>query len=169
LESFGKGVREAGSELETLSVSKLKIEGCRNCGACGKEGVCAIKDDMSIVYQAFEWAQSIVVSAPIFFYDVPAQGKALIDRSQAFWSRRYVLGQHREGRPGARGFLLAVGATKGADLFSPVNLSVRYFFDALAFPKSFPILAYRKIEGPENLTLEQLEEVRLAGYNFASV
>ena len=36
----------------------------------------------------FEEAEVIILSAPIFFYGVPAQLKALVDRSQAMWSKR---------------------------------------------------------------------------------
>jgi hypothetical protein len=167
LEHFRKGVEKAGSQMETISVSNLKISGCLECGGCEKTGQCVIDDDMGKIYKSWERSEKIVVAASIFFYDIPAQGKAVIDRSQAFWSRRYILGQNKDGRPGTKGFLLAVGATKGKDLFIPVSLSVKYFFDALAFPKNFSSLFFNKIETPDVFTDEQLEEVEKAGMEFA--
>ncbi|MDR1051598.1 MAG: NAD(P)H-dependent oxidoreductase [Deltaproteobacteria bacterium] len=168
LESFGLGVVDAGADFSVLSVADHPdVGGCRECGACEKEGVCAVKDDMSHFYKAFEKAERLVVATSLFFYDVPAQGKAVVDRGQAFWSRRYRLGRNRDGKPGARGFLLAVGATKGKDLFVPVTLSIKYFFDALAYPKQFDTLFYRSAEEPESLTPEHLLEARAAGRNFA--
>jgi multimeric flavodoxin WrbA len=168
LEAFGQGVRETGASFKTVSVSETgTIHGCQECGSCAQDGKCVVHDDMGIFYQAFEGATRIVVATSIFFYDVPAQGKAVIDRAQAFWSRRYVLGQNQAGLPGAKGFLLAVGATGGKDLFASAHLSVKYFFDALAFPKKFDSLCYWKIEGPSLLTQEQLAEARSAGANFA--
>jgi multimeric flavodoxin WrbA len=122
---------------------------------------------MAVFYQAFSQNSRIVVSSSLFFYDVPAQGKAVIDRSQAFWSKRYVLGENQDGRPGAGGFLLAVGATKGKDLFTPISLSIKYFYDALAFPKTFGTLFFRKIEGPADLTEEDLLSAKAAGLEFA--
>jgi multimeric flavodoxin WrbA len=168
LEEFGQGVREAGLDFQVVSVSETgTIHGCLECGSCGSNGECAIHDDMAKFYEAFETATRIVVATSVFFYDIPAQGKAVIDRAQAFWSRRYVLGRDREGRPGAKGFLLAVGATRGKDLFLAPGLSVKYFFDALAFPKMFDSLYFRKIETPADLTREQLASARAAGAAFA--
>jgi hypothetical protein len=60
-----------------------------------------------------------------------------------------------------------VGATKGKDLFIPVTLSVKYFFDSLAYPKNFETLFLRSVEEPKQVTDEQVEEARLAGRNFA--
>ncbi|MDR1656208.1 MAG: flavodoxin family protein [Deltaproteobacteria bacterium] len=168
LEEFGQGVREAGADFEIVSVIDAKnLQGCQECGSCNADGQCAIDDDMNIFYRAFEGVKRLVVSTPIFFYDVPSQGKAVIDRSQAYWARRYVLGRNREGLEGAQGFLLGVGATRGKDLFMPVTLSIKYFFDALAFPKIFDTLFFRKIETPAALTQEQRFAARSAGLAFA--
>jgi multimeric flavodoxin WrbA len=169
LDKFGSGVMEAGVGFSILTISDFKnLSGCVECGACRKTGQCQISDDMEVFYQAFEVASRIVVASSLFFYDVPAQGKAVIDRSQAFWSRRYLLNQNKDGRPGSKGFLLAVGATKGKDLFNPVTLSVKYFFDALAFPRTFGTLFFRSIEVPEDLNEEQLLQTKGAGYEFAT-
>jgi multimeric flavodoxin WrbA len=168
LDYFVKGAARAGSRVEVISVSELDpVQGCLECGACNYNGECAVDDDMSRVYQAMEATKKIVVSTPLFFYDVPAQGKAIIDRVQAFWARRYVLGQNKDGLPGAKGFLMAVGATKGRDLFVPVALTVRYFFDSLAYPKEFGSLFFRKIEKPSDFSPEQLREAEEAGEIFA--
>jgi multimeric flavodoxin WrbA len=170
LEEFGQGVREAGLEFKTLSVAETgTIHGCVECGSCGTDGNFVIHDDMRLFYEAFEGVTRIVVSTPVFFYDIPAQGKAVIDRAQAYWSRRYVLGRHREGLEGAKGFLLAVGATRGKDLFLPAGLAIKYFFDALAFPKIFDSLYFRKIEKPTDLTREQLLSAKMAGTAFAKI
>jgi multimeric flavodoxin WrbA len=168
LDEFGLGVAEAGLGFRTLSVAEVgPISGCRECGSCNTDGQCVVRDDMDVFYEAFESAAMVVVATPVFFYDIPAQGKAVIDRSQACWARRYVLGRYREGREGARGFLLGVGATRGKDLFMPATLAIKYFFDALALPKIFDTLFFRKIETPAALTREQLLSARAAGAAFA--
>ncbi|MDR3154874.1 MAG: flavodoxin family protein [Deltaproteobacteria bacterium] len=167
LEKFAQGAERAGASVEVISVSRLDIKGCQECGHCSEAGICAIDfDDMSVIYSAWESATRIVISTPVFFYDMPSQGKAVLDRSQAFWSRRYVLGQNKDGVPGAKGFLLAVGATKGKDLFVPVTLAVKYLFDAIAFPKTFPVLSFRQVETPDKFTAEQLAEAEKAGFEF---
>jgi hypothetical protein len=99
---------------------------------------------------------------------VPAKGKALIDRSQALWVRRYVLNLKEALKPDGRGFLLALGATQGKNLFIPVGLSVKYFFDSLGLPKTFDGLFFRGVEKPGDLARrpEILASLREAGLAF---
>jgi multimeric flavodoxin WrbA len=168
LSKFKEGVEEAGAKINVISVGDLDVKGCQGCGACSDTGECIIDfDDMGQIYKAWEEHTKIVISSSVWFYDLPSQGKAVLDRSQAFWSRRYVLGQNKNGIPNAKGYLLTLGATKGENLFVPITLAVKYLFDSIAFPKTFPVLSFRKIEKPESLSAEQLETVKKAGYAFA--
>jgi multimeric flavodoxin WrbA len=66
----------------------------------------------------------------MFFYGITAQVKALIDRCQALWARRYVLKQSPPNSA-RRGAFIAVGATKGKQLFYGSILTVKYFFQAI--------------------------------------
>jgi hypothetical protein len=169
LEEFLRGAREAGAAAQSFSVADHNIKACQGCGACEKTGHCVIKDDdMRDLYPLLATAPMIVVSTSIFFYNVPGQGKALIDRSQALWSRRYTLKRTETLRPQGLGFLLALGATKGRDLFVPVTLCVKYFFDALGFPRTFESLFYRKIEAPGEMKKQpgHLKEIYEAGLAF---
>ena len=69
----------------------------------------------------------------MFFYGVPAQLKALVDRSQAMWSKRRLekTPEQRKRYDHGRGYLIAVGATKGKTLFDGSQMMAKYFFDAL--------------------------------------
>lgn len=170
LDEFLRGAKAAGAGVEKFSVADLAIKPCVECGACEKTGECVITDDdMHLLYPALASAQKIVLSTAIFFYDLPAQGKALIDRTQPLWSRRYPLRQTATLRPGGRGFLLAVGATKGKDLFVPAHLCVKYFFDSIGFPKEFESLCFRQLEAADAFSKrpDLMEEVFKAGQGFA--
>ena len=46
---------------------------------------------MQIVYKELESADGIVITSPVQFMGVSAQLKAMIDRCQALWARKYVL------------------------------------------------------------------------------
>ena len=74
-------------------------------------------------------ADAIIVASPIFFYALSAQLKALIDRCQALWARKYVL--KNLNVPLRKGAFIAVGATRGEKLFEGPRLTVRYFFKAI--------------------------------------
>ena len=90
---------------------------------------------MQSVYEALERSDRIVMAAPIYFYNVPAQAKAVIDRTQALWTRKYMRQegavQGRVQRPDRRGFFIGVGATRGKRLFDGTIQTIRYFFDAV--------------------------------------
>ncbi len=70
----------------------------------------------------------IILATPMFFYGPTAQVKALIDRSQALWTRKYVKGLEDPGRKHRKGLFMGVGATKGKNLFDGSKLIAKYFF-----------------------------------------
>ncbi len=133
LDSVLDGAASRGADISRIYARDLRIEGCRNCGGCAKTGVCVNKDEMESVYPRLIEARVIFLSSPVFFYSVSAQVKALIDRSQALWSRRMLqkTPEERKRYDGGTGYLVMVGATKGANLFAGSELTAKYFFDAL--------------------------------------
>ena len=95
-------------------------------------------------------ADVVIMASPIFFYNMTAQLKAVVDRCQIFWSRKYKLKLEDPGANMRRGFLLSVGATKGKNLFEGLQLTTQYFFDAID-AKFEGSLTYRGIEGPGDM------------------
>jgi multimeric flavodoxin WrbA len=114
LDAFAGGVEAAGAEAVRLAAAQVGISPCLGCNACSKDGRCIQRDGMDEVYPLLESADAIVVASPVYFAGVPATLKALYDRCQPFWARRYILGQPARSpkRPGA---LLVVGG--GGDPF----------------------------------------------------
>jgi len=100
---------------------------------------------MQEVYPLLRQADIIAIATPVYFYGPTAQMKALIDRSQTLWARKYVHKLSDPGRKWRLGLLLSVGATKGKNLFDGISLTINYFFDAVgaSFDDS---LIYREIE-----------------------
>lgn len=128
-----EGAQSAGAEISRVYTRDLKMCGCIECGGCDETGKCVVEDDMQSVYPLLEAAEVIFLASPIFFYGVTSQAKALIDRCQAPWNRRMLTKSPDERKlfEGGRGFLIAVGATRGKDLFEGAQLTARYFYDAL--------------------------------------
>ena len=129
-----EGAMSVGAEISRIYVRDLKMSGCIACGGCDKTGKCVVDDDMQSVYPILEEADIILLASPIYFYGLTAQVKALIDRSQAMWSKKMLKkspGQPGKRYGGGRGYLIAVGATRGKKLFDGVQMTARYFFDAL--------------------------------------
>jgi multimeric flavodoxin WrbA len=126
-----EGSRQMGAEVEKLAVSELKVRPCLEIYACLKDGRCAIKDDMQQVYEKLLEADHIAFASPIFFYGLTSQAKAVVDRCQALWVRRYVLEMSGDDGRTRRGVFISVGATRGERLFDGAVLTVKYFFDAI--------------------------------------
>ncbi len=74
---------KAGAQVEMLHAADLSISPCDACGACMAEGICRIKDDMQIVYEKMDQADGIIFGTPVYFLNVSAQAKAVIDRTYA--------------------------------------------------------------------------------------
>ncbi len=128
-----EGAKSAGAEVSHLRCSDLDIQGCMECGECDQTGECVIEDDMQSVYKDLVAADVVILAAPMFFYGVPSQAKALIDRCQALWSKRMLekSPEQRKKYHGGGGYFIGVGATKGKNLFEGSELVAKYFFDAL--------------------------------------
>jgi multimeric flavodoxin WrbA len=133
LEEALKGAESEGAEVERIYLSDYTITPCKECHGCDQTGHCVILDDMQKIYPKLLEADIIILASPIFFYGVTAWAKALIDRSQALWARKYLLKDPSLGKEGKKrkGFLISVGATKGQKVFEGAVLTAKYFFDVL--------------------------------------
>jgi len=78
-----KGAQYEGAEVELFSVAGKAIAPCDACDSCRKKGVCHIKDDMQELYDKMLEADGIIFGTPIYFYNMAAQCKAVMDRTIA--------------------------------------------------------------------------------------
>jgi multimeric flavodoxin WrbA len=143
--------KQLGARTQTIEVASRNIAPCKEIVVCEKKGFCPIDDDMKHgIYALLREADVILLASPVFFYNVTAQLKALIDRCQTFWARKYRLKLADPAQKFRRGFLLATGATRGRNLFEGMKLTAQYFFDAVGaeFAGS---LTYHGIEGPKDM------------------
>jgi len=122
-----------GARTRSVQITDCRIEMCRGCMSCEKTGYCVIKDDeMTLdMYRLFREADVVAAASPIYFYSSTAQLKAVIDRSQTLWSRKYRFKLADPKSKFRLGLLLSVGATKGENLFAGLELTMKYFFDAV--------------------------------------
>jgi len=127
-----KGATSRGAEVKTIILNDLKIAPCQHCDACLETGRCKVEDDMQMVYRELEDADRIVLASPIQFMGITAQMKAMIDRCQALWARKYLLkiaplGNGRE----RKGFFISVAGRKIANVFEPALVMIKTVFRIL--------------------------------------
>ncbi len=132
LDEVMKGAASQGAEVKTIILNNLNIDPCQHCDTCLLKGKCKIQDDMQMVYRELEQADRIVLASPLHFMSVTAQMKAMIDRCQALWARKYVLkipplGNKRE----RKGLFISVGGRKVPNLFEPALVTIKSLFRTL--------------------------------------
>jgi arsenate reductase len=151
LSAFMQALEKLGAQTRIIDVAQKNIIPCREYVVCEKKGYCPIDDDLkSEIYALIRQAEVVVLASPIFFYNMTAQLKAVVDRCQTFWARKYKLKLADPAKRTKRGFFLSVGATRGKNLFEGLQLTAQYFFDAID-ARYAGSLTYRNIEGPKDM------------------
>ncbi|WP_319579665.1 NAD(P)H-dependent oxidoreductase [uncultured Methanospirillum sp.] len=81
-DQFMKGAVESGNHVEKISVQDKKINFCIGCMTCQTNGgKCGLNDDMGEILEKMIKADVLVMATPIYFYNMDAQLKVLIDRT----------------------------------------------------------------------------------------
>ncbi len=146
LKQMLRGATEAGSLVEEIFLRDLCFSPCTECGSCNDTGRCTVEDDMQWVYSRLECSDRVIIASPVFFYSVPAQLKAMIDRGQALWCKKAYLGEIPLPEvSGRKGFLLSVAGTKGQKVFDCSVMTIRVFFDSIGIAFE-GYLGYRQID-----------------------
>jgi len=79
-----------GAESETFVLNELNFRGCQECMACKERlDVCAVKDDLTRVFESMRTADLIVVATPVFSGYASGQFKCFMDRCYSFLAPDY--------------------------------------------------------------------------------
>jgi hypothetical protein len=142
LEAALLGAREEGATVEIVTPTEMRFVACLHCGGCNPGGVCVVQDAMQPVYELIERMDAMIMAAPIFFGNVPAQLKALIDRAQPLWVRKDVQGKplSDDGKDRPLLFLSALASDQHDQIESTrtVIRSFAYTFDGEVTDLFFP-------------------------------
>ena len=139
-------LRGAGLSAEILLLRDHVLAPCTACGLCAcLPGECSLDPDRSgqpdaaaAILARLRAAAGLVVAAPVYFYGLPAQFKALVDRSQRYWAAHEdrtdldrLLHPAQSLRPAYA--VLPAGRTRGERLFDGSLLTLRPFLHLLGF------------------------------------
>jgi len=154
-ETMAKAVAEglaqmAGNSVEFIHLNDLQIRPCQSCGGCTASGNCIIKDDMEELYLKTDEADRLFFVSPIYFYALSAQLKSYIDRCQARWARKYLLGRKYRAEEKRGGYLLSCASTNGKKLFEGPVLTIKCLCDTLDLEYGEPLLI-RNVESRKAL------------------
>lgn len=118
--SFVEGAKEAGNEVEYISLKNKDIRFCIGCLTCQKTGHCVIKDDVADIMNSVLEADVVVWSTPIYYFEMSGQMKTLIDRLNPMYSKDY---KFRDV------YLLATAAEEGDEVFEKVITGLNGWID----------------------------------------
>ena len=151
-----KLVEKLDGEKECFFLNKLDINPCNACQACQK-GDCVKHDDVNDIVAKIEDADLLVFSSPIYFGQISAQAKTIIDRF-------YMVAQNPErSLEGTKVIQIYTQANPG-DSFDPYIESMKMMpFGYLGMEVTKTIIARGagpKGEGIEE-ALKEIEELEI--------
>lgn len=120
------------------------------------------RDSSPPLLRALALAPLVCISAPLYFYHLPAMLKGLLDRLQAFWSlRENGINLFHPQRPCA---IMLMGARpRGRKLFEGSLLSLRYALAQTGLEVGEPLLFYG-LDGPGDFAASGQARAQTAAY-----
>lgn len=80
-ESFIRAAQAKGHTVTRFDAAMMQVGGCHACETCYKTGEpCSFDDDFNRIAPAVLEADVLVFTMPVYWYSIPAQIKAVIDR-----------------------------------------------------------------------------------------
>ncbi|MBR3212929.1 MAG: flavodoxin family protein [Methanosphaera sp.] len=154
-----------GAETEIFDTNKMNIGACQADNYCkAHEGKCPVDDDMQKIYRAIEEADGVILASPVYFFDVCAQAKLVIDRMYAYFQSPFVetYGQKKFS-------LIATQGTPDADAFKDVIQVQANAFGFLGFEVcDVAILTDNNVPGAIESKDDQIDLAKKVGENIAN-
>ncbi len=137
------------AEIHEFFLAEKTINPCLACGICSQTGTCVFlskpeayakvandkdrfkADDYPELIRLMEECDVLILVSPLYFAGPPAQLKALFDRCQPYWARRYVLKQ--EPLPKRRALLFFVGEGGDPHGFDPLVITAKSALQVAGF------------------------------------
>ena len=83
------GAKNAGHEVEHISLKGKEIKYCIGCLACQQTQKCVLKDDAIEIAEKVKNADTLVFVTPIYYYEMSGQMKTLLDRMNPLYPSDY--------------------------------------------------------------------------------
>ena len=136
---FAQGVAQtSGVRPRVTMLRRFDVHPCQACYRCkhDPDGRCYLGggDQSGPLFQLLLDAPYLFLSAPIFFYHLPAQLKGFIDRGQSYWLRKCAGDEALATLPVRPAYIcLVAGRPRGEKLFEGSLLTLKYFLEIFNF------------------------------------
>ena len=88
-EELIRGAKDAGHEVENISLKGKEIRFCIGCLSCQKTQKCILKDDAIEIAEKIKESETLVFATPIYYYEMSGQMKTLLDRLNPLYPSDY--------------------------------------------------------------------------------
>ena len=129
-----QGARDAGADVEKIEVTTLNFKACREIFYCREHETCAMKDDMTAIYEKFREIDGVIMGTPIMTMGIPGVLKSFMDRFQVYFMAKYVRKKsmvQKEKRKMRLGLYLGISGMNVPYVFDGAKLTVHAFFDII--------------------------------------
>ena len=151
-----------GITTELVQVGKKKIRGCTACMKCfeKKDGHCVFDDDIvNTCIDKMVDADGVILGSPVYFLDVTAEMKGLIDRAGFVSMANGGLYRRRVG--------MAVAAVRRSGGSRTIDTMLHFLLAGGMVVPGFPVIGVGREIGDVNRDEEGIGRARDAGKNMA--
>ena len=177
-QAFKEGISEKTAiEYEEICVKDKEIKTCSGCFSCWNKtpGKCVVNDDMEEILEKILWADTVIWSFGLYYFNVPGKLKMLIDRqlplSMPFMVKDSESGGHssRYDMSGKRNVVISTcGFYTAKGNYDSVDDMFSHFCGKDGYDKIYcgqgELFRVPELKGR---TEEYLNDVRCAGREFA--
>ena len=149
------------SQVKTFELNKLSYRGCQGCMACKTTSEkCVIKDDLSEVLEEVRASDVVLIASPVYFGDITAQTKGLIDRFYSYYGPDYKTNPNPSRlAPGKKLVFILPQGNPDQKAFEDIIMKYTRIFTRLGFVEVYTIRALGV--GPESDIRKQETVVKL--------
>ena len=87
---FGRGAKDAGNQVETVTLRGKDIKFCIGCMSCMDTHRCVLNDDSQEIVSEIKESDVLVFATPVYYYEMSGQMKTLLDRANALYGSDYA-------------------------------------------------------------------------------
>jgi multimeric flavodoxin WrbA len=140
---FCETAEKHGDVVTTYVLNEIDFQGCQGCFLCKtKLDRCAVKDDLTAVLDSIRDADVVVLSSPVYYWDVSGQVKCFLDRTFSFLEPDFLTNPNPSRLPSGKKFvfILAQG-NPDESKFTDIAPRIDYFFERYGFTERYLIRA----------------------------
>ena len=173
LEEAIRGASDAGCEVEKIEVTTLEFSSCREIFYCREHETCAMKDDITEIYEKFRNIDGVILATPVMTMGIPGRLKSFMDRFQVYFMAKYMRGKPmvpESKRKSRLGLYLGISGMNVPFVFDGAKLTVRAFFQIIDV-KYWGELLIRDMDTIQDLSTrpEFLEEAYRKGNEMGQI